>query len=52
VRDHPTLHAEDRYFAASLLTVVAFLMVAGIAIVFSRSAPENEDSPIFLRHSQ
>jgi len=34
------------------LTVVAFLMVAGIAIVFSKNAPEDNDSLIFLRHSQ
>src|SRR4028118_1438051 len=52
VRGYPTLHAEDGYFAASLFTVVAFLIVAGFPSTFSRSAPENADSLILLRHSQ
>lgn len=45
-------YAGSGYFAASLSTVVEFLIVAGITSTFSRSAPENEDSLIFLRHSQ
>jgi hypothetical protein len=45
-------YAEGGYFAASLFMVVAFLIVAGIAMVFSRSAPEKADSLIFFRHNQ
>ena len=49
---NPPLYSEAGYFAASFFMVVAFLMVAGMLITFSRSAPENEDSLIFLRHNQ
>jgi hypothetical protein len=40
------------YLAAILLIVFVFLTVAGIPIVFSSRAPENSDSPNFLRHNQ
>lgn len=36
----------------SFSAVVAFLMVAVMPIAFSRSAPENADSLIFVRQSQ
>ena len=45
-------YSEARYFATSFSAVVAFLMVAVMPIAFSRSAPENADSLIFVRQSQ